>query len=521
MAGILTLAISRRRLLLGLGAAGVVAGVPALIRLSKKSLAIIPGKFVFESERQGHRIRDRAAFARPKRSERHEVVIIGGGIAGLSAAWRFKKRGFTDFVLLEMEARAGGNARWGENDVTAYPWAAHYVPVPDKGAPLVRELFEDLGVLRDGVWDEKTLCHSPKERLHIYGRWQPELEPEVGTTAADAAEFQRFYLLMDEYRQRGWFTIPSEDGLLRAGDEAVKLDRVPMAEWLAGRGFRSPYLLWYVDYCCRDDYGALAADTSAFAGIHYFAVRPPHEQGPLTWSEGNGWVVKRLVERMRTHLRPSSMVHRVERVGSRVSVWTEECVYEARRVIFAAPTFLAPHVVDGAPRPEHFVYSPWLTANLSLDRRPHDTGAEPAWDNVLYDSLSLGYVDATHQSLRNRLERTVWTYYWALAHGDAAQQRQRLTWHSWGWWAEKILGDLERAHRDIRQCVGRLDIYRIGHAMIRPYPGFLTSDVRRNWRDGAGAVVYANSDLSGIPIFEEAQHHGVGAAERVLREIGN
>jgi len=61
----------------------------------------------------------------------------------LSAAWRLQKRGFLDFVLLEMEQQPGGNSRWGENEISAYPWAAHYVPVPDKKAALVRELFEE------------------------------------------------------------------------------------------------------------------------------------------------------------------------------------------------------------------------------------------------------------------------------------------------------------------------------------------------------------------------------------------
>ena len=46
----------------------------------------------------------------------------------------------------------------------AYPWAAHYVPVPDASATLVRELFEELGVLKDGEWDERRLCFSPQER---------------------------------------------------------------------------------------------------------------------------------------------------------------------------------------------------------------------------------------------------------------------------------------------------------------------------------------------------------------------
>ena len=78
----------------------------------------------------GHLLRDRASFPTAKRVEKFPVVIVGGGIAGLSAAWRLRKRGFTDFVLLEMNPQAGGNARWGENEITAYPWAAHYVPVP-------------------------------------------------------------------------------------------------------------------------------------------------------------------------------------------------------------------------------------------------------------------------------------------------------------------------------------------------------------------------------------------------------
>ena len=69
-------------------------------------------------------------FLRPSRIEKVSVVIVGGGIAGLSAAWRLHKRGFHDFVLLEMNDQAGGNSRWGENEITAYPWAAHYVPVP-------------------------------------------------------------------------------------------------------------------------------------------------------------------------------------------------------------------------------------------------------------------------------------------------------------------------------------------------------------------------------------------------------
>jgi thioredoxin reductase len=43
--------------------------------------------------------------------EHHEVVIIGGGPAGLTAAWELSKRGIKDVVVLEREAEAGGIPR--------------------------------------------------------------------------------------------------------------------------------------------------------------------------------------------------------------------------------------------------------------------------------------------------------------------------------------------------------------------------------------------------------------------------
>ena len=83
-----------------------------------------------------------------------------------------------------MAAQAGGNARWGENEISAYPWAAHYVPIPNRKSALVRELFEELGLLHEGKLDERHLCFSPQERLFLHGRWQEDLEPAIGAKCA-------------------------------------------------------------------------------------------------------------------------------------------------------------------------------------------------------------------------------------------------------------------------------------------------------------------------------------------------
>ena len=124
---------------------------------------------------------------------------------------------------------------------------------------------------------------------------------------------------------------------------------------------------------------------------------------------------------------------------------------------------------------------PWLTANLTLDRIPDQKGAEPAWDNVIYDSPALGYVNATHMSLATHTERTVWTFYWSLAEYAPREARTLLLAKDWNYWKEAILNDLSRAHPDIRQCVSHIDIMRLGHAMIRPAPGFMFSAERQRW----------------------------------------
>ena len=72
----------------------------------------------------------------------------------------------------------------------------------------------------------------------------------------------------------------------------------------------------------------------------------------------------------------------------------------------------------------------------------------------------------------------------------------------------------------VRACVARLDVMRHGHAMPRPEPGFLAQ--RRSWWDPPrdARVLYANSDVSGLSLFEEAQYRGVTAAERALALVG-
>lgn len=539
--------IDRRGFLGSLAAALAAGGAWAWRNARHDSNPALPqGEIVGASDALGHRLRA-ADFPEPTETSNVSVAIVGGGVAGLSAGWTLLKRGFSDFVILELEPEPGGNARCGRNAITAYPWGAHYLPFPTQESRSVRELLADFGVLSGDpsaerpIYDERYINFAPQERLYAHGVWHEGLWPQVGVRQRDLDQYRRFQELMDDFqRRRGAdgrkaFAIPID---FSARDpELLALDRLSMRDFLLRQGLDSEPLHWYVDYACRDDYGCRSDQTSAWMGVHYFASRDAlaHDaegDDVLTWPEGNGWLIERLRERLSAQLATDALVWRVARQDRtvRADVWKPRegraIRYRADIVIWAAPVFQAPRVFrDLAPSLAsaigEFQYAPWLVANLSLRGFPQERrGAPLSWDNVLRDSDALGYVVATHQHLTARPEQTVFTWYQALCDGPPERERQRLLETPWSAWAEKILADLSRPHPDIRERVTRLDVMRWGHAMVRPRPGFVWSEARQRLEQASGRVLFAHSDLSGYSVFEEANYRGVRAAERALAILG-
>ncbi len=512
------------------------------------------GEIVGASERLGHLVRD-GHRPEPEVWERAGVVIVGGGVAGLAAAWRFLRAGFEDFVLLELEPEPGGTARSGEaHGVVPYPWGAHYLPAPRKENRALVLLLDELGVLEgadaegEPVVAEQFLCRDPEERVFYRGRWYEGLYLHAGATDEDARQLQLFNAEVDSWaawrdaRGRRAFDIP----VARCSDdaEAAALDRVSMGEWMRARGLVSERLRWLVDYGCRDDYGLTVEQASAWAGLFYFASRmkgPGAEaQSLITWPEGNGRLVRHLYERARARVRLGLAVadvraaafdeSRRERKGVEVVAVRGEgggaIGFRAERVVFAAPQFMTKYLLKSyregvcPPHVAEFEYGAWMVANLFLDERPRGgLGFPEAWDNVLYESPSLGYVIATHQ---RGLERgpTVHTYYYPLTDADPRAARARLLSAGRDEWADVALADLGRAHRDIRALTRRLDVMRWGHAMIRPRVGFQWGGARVKAQTPSGPVHFAHTDLSGIALFEEAFDHGLRAAEEVLAARG-
>ncbi len=514
---------------------------------SRRPLLPPQGELIGADVALGHRLWQGGPIPVPSQWQDVPVVIVGAGVAGLSAAWRLRRAGFERFAVLELESVPGGTSRAGTRGVVPHPWGAHYLPAPLKDSRALVLLLREMGVVEgtaaDGqpIYAEQVLCRDPQERLFAYGQWHEGLYLSAGAGDEDRRQYRAFFREVDHWvawrdgRGRRAFTLPAAAG--SDDPEVTRLDRESMREWLDRRGLTSKRLRWLVDYACRDDYGATMEHVSAWAGLFYFAARrkkPGADTQPLlSWPEGNGRLVAHLARGLKDRLRTGLAVadlHPTDPAGRRgVEVTAlarsgQFVGFRAEQVIFAAPQFVARHVLRPwrTHPPAHvsaFEHGSWVVCNLHLRGRPAEPGQALAWDNVLHDSPSLGYVVATHQALIDH-GPTIFTYYYPFTSANTRQDRRLVFQLGWAEWAELALADLERAHPDLRPLVGRLDVMRWGHAMIRPRPGFIWGQARREalrpWR----GVHFAHSELSGLALFEEAFYHGLRAAEQVLAERG-
>ncbi len=538
----------QRRTFLTAAAAAAALGAIGYRRMEHLSVTVdYPGRSA------GHRLRDGGQGVSSGTPLAFDVVVVGSGIAGLSAAWKLARQGVTNVALLSGPERYGNAAARRSHDL-AYPTGAHYLPLPSMESMHVREMLSDFGVILSDpyaerpTYDERYLLHSPGDRVLFDGQWQDGYLPVEGVGAAERDQHARFFALMDQYASargsdgRRGFAVPLE---MASGDQQFALlDATDFDSWLDAHGFTAPTLRWYLDYCCRDDYGRHSAEVSAYAGIAYFASRGGEasnaERGAvLTFPEGLAALAGHL-ERA-AMLKPGNLIEamatRIEPDGNRVSI---DCVrldpaasfeplrLSARAVVVAMPLFVAEHVVPGlagmgfagaAHMPR---YAPWMVSNFIMSDFPEErAGSALAWDNVVYNQPDLGYVVSTHQDIRqSRPDRSAFTAYSALADMPIEQGRR---------WLDSAAPDalLARAARDLKlaygwrlgPCVEAVEITLRGHAMASPAPGFLSNPGIRALRGARGAIQFAHADLSGYSVFEEAAWWGMRAADSIARTL--
>jgi len=534
-----------------LGAAAAAAG--GALGLARSRIVEVRPELRYPGRELGHALREGAAWPAPSGVRRAAVAILGSGVAGLSCAWKLAREGWRDFVVVS-GPETGGNAAGGRRRGLDYPLGAHYLPLPSMESVHVREMLAALGILERGAddsrpwYDEAVIVHAPQERLLRGGRWEDSLLPMTGLPEAELAQHRRFLqTVAGLHAARGAdgrkvFAIPVS---LSSRDPAWRaLDGLSLRQWLRREGYDAPALLWYLDYCCRDDYGADSGAVSAWAGLHYFASRDGHaanagDGAVLTWPGG----LSALVAAMRAdisarlgrddwllpgsavRIEPSAAGARVVCAAPGAAGAPRAYALQAGRAVCAMPVFVAQRLL---PDIRDYGYHPaahappraaWLVSNFVMDGYPPEMPGEPlSWDNVVYQGQGLGYVVSTHQLLRVAPSpRTVFTAYHALSGMAPAQARRWLENASPEALRAAASADLTAAYGDAFWRYAReLEITVRGHAMATPAPGYLSNPGLLALREADGPILFAHADLSGYSVFEEAAWWGVTAAARVM-----
>ena len=505
-----------------------------------------------------HLLRDQQLNAAPSREHVCETLILGSGAAALSVAWYLARNGYTNFCLADGFERNGNNAAYAylgslKTPLTA-PSGAHYLAQPSAESSHIRQMLADLGIIEgydsagNPVYRDTDLVNAPDERLLINGTWQEGIIPQPHDP-----DTRRFFALIAQLLHargsdgRKIFAIPialsSQDAQWRA------LDRQTFAEWLAEQGYQSPRLLWYLDYCCRDDYGQGIAHVSAYAGLHYFTARGNEHAPVLTWADG----LNHLSEALRRHAQIQSRAQLPDtreltfkqpesypyiatqiaeqndhvRVTLRHVHTGDTRSIRAQNVICAMPLNIAQRIIA---HPQRYGFAadfrlppsaPWLISNFVLHSFPAEPKrSELAWDNIVYGSRGLGYVVASHQHIHvAKPGHTLFTAYTALNHDSPANVRHQLL-------AAEPRDLLDIAAQDLLAAYGKRfwqHVAHIGitvraHAMSVPSAGYLTQPTLLALRQHQSRLHFAHSDLSGYSVFEEAAWWGVEAAQRILAQ---
>ena len=220
-----------------------------------------------------------------------EYLIVGGGMAGLSAAWQLQDH---EFLVCELSEHPGGSSSGSVSDNQPLCFGAHYdLSYPTNFGPEVLNMMASISVINFDDFTHSWLFTDrhyiiPKKRqshTFAYGTFRQDVTPE----GPEKATFQK---LMKGYVGR----LPMPTRLI--DKELRYLNDLSFGDWLQQQATFSTAFMQGVDYQMKDDYGGGASTVSALAGIHYYACRPYYSEPVELFSppEGNYYFIRKLLD---------------------------------------------------------------------------------------------------------------------------------------------------------------------------------------------------------------------------------
>ncbi|HKW87175.1 MAG TPA: FAD-dependent oxidoreductase [Candidatus Acidoferrales bacterium] len=449
-----------------------------------------------------HKVRDGVQFSRPSVSGRYDVIIVGGGISGLAAAYFLDKY---NFLLLEKEPHFGGNAYLEEYEAQAYATGAAF----DFKNSESEKLATELGL--------KLLPIDNPDPTIVRGKWVPD------TWRAGLDELPYPRNVRDSFKK-----FKKDVLAMNALKEPEKYDAEPLSKYLAGY---APEIKKWWDSYGPSNWGADADNTSFWIAMFDFKdmTQEPVNDTRATLPGGNGAISKRLHERLvanhREHMLGAATAIGVEQQSQEITVTYMHSgklqTVAAKAAIVATPKFITSLLVAGLPPAQRDAmnairYAPYPVVNLIFDKRVYDRGYD-TWcpGNSFTDFTPADWV------LRNRplyhQEKEILTFYTPL---DLADRHLLLTVEGCKSIALSVLRDFRKLLPEFRDAEpAEVRLYRRGHPMFMSSPSVYTKILPAASRP-LERIFFANTDSIGPESLTyaavQSARKGAEWAEKVL-----
>jgi monoamine oxidase len=424
-----------------------------------------------------HQIREGHSFPKPGATRKADIVIIGAGSAGLSAAYFLRGK---DWLLLEKEDHFGGNAYQKEYAGQPYSTGAAYDFRDGYSDHLAKEI--GLNLLPIDMPDPTIDNHT-----YVPDTWRTGL-PHLPYSKEAVASFRKF-----------------ADDILKLDPrkDILELDSKPFSDIL---GAYAPEVTKWWDAYGPSNWGAFTEDTSAYIGVFdaQYLIKG-EDSARVILPGGLGCINHKLVEvlkpkygeRMLTGATVVAVVPDSDGVRVTYSQQDKLTTVAAKVAIVCTPKFFTSRIVAGLANDQkqamrRMRYAPVPMINMIFDKQVYRKGYDN-WcpGNSFTDFIVADWTIRNQPGYKPKYE--ILTFYSTLRESERELLLEEEDCREF---AGKVLKDFQRALPELNVDPIEIRLYRRGHAMMMAVPGQFTKN-RMIASRPMERVFFGNSDSGG------------------------